>query len=153
MRQSRHRLLPHIADARHSYVHWLWRLFTPSSCTALAVRLPDIQLDAFKICTVSASFKLQISQHAIGLLFGELFGSLIATASHSLRVVSDVSIFCIIIWLAYSSVVTVRFSSLLRTIVTDATAYFIMAMALQVLVVSFLSFADVCRRPRLSLHS
>jgi hypothetical protein len=54
--------------------------------------------------------------------------------------------FCIIIWMAYSSVVTVRLSSLLRTIVADATAYFIMAMALQILVVLFLSFADV-RRP------
>ena len=96
---------------------------------------------------MSGSFRLQISQHAIGLMFGELLGSLVATASRSRRAGSDVSVFCIIIWLAYSSVVTVRLSSLLRTIVADTTAYFIMAMALQTLVVLFLSFADVRHRP------
>ena len=121
--------------------------FTSSSCKALAVQLPDIPLDAFKICTVSGSFRLQISQHAIGLVFGKLLGSFVATASRSRRVVSDVSVFCIMIWLAYSSVVTIRLSSLLRTIVADATAYFIMAMGLQTLVVLFLSFSDVRRRP------
>ena len=95
---------------------------------------------------MSGSFRLQISQHVIGLVFGELFGSLVVAASCPWRVVSDVSVFCIIIWLAYSGVVTARLSSLLRTIVADATAYFIMAMALQTLVVLFLSFADVRRR-------
>jgi hypothetical protein len=79
----------------------------------------------------------------IGLVLGELLCSFVAAPSRSRGAVSDVSMFCIIIWMAYSSVVTVRLSSLLRTIVADATAYFIMAMTIQILVVLFLSFTDV----------
>ena len=53
----------------------------------------------------------------------------------------------IIIWFAYSDVGTGRFPSLLRNVVTDATVYFTMAMCIQTLVLFFLSFADVRRRP------
>ena len=89
---------------------------------------------------------LWITPHAIGVAFGEsVFNSLVATASHLRLVVSDLSAFCIIIWLAYSSALTIQVSSLLRTVVAGATVYFIIAMALQTLVLLFLSFADVCR--------
>ena len=60
---------------------------------------------------------------------------------------SDVSAFCTIIWVAYSNAVVIRFSSLLRTVVADATIYFIMVMGLQTLVLLFITFADVCCRP------
>ena len=60
---------------------------------------------------------------------------------------SDISAFGIIIWFAYSNVAIVRFSSLLGTVVADATVYFIMAMGIQTVVLLFLSFADVRRYP------
>lgn len=75
----------------------------------------------------------------------------VATASFSRRVVSDVSAFGTVIFFAYSGAEFFRFSSLVRTIVTDATVYFIIAMGLQTLVLFFLSLADVCHRP-LPIH-
>ena len=60
---------------------------------------------------------------------------------------SDASAFGTIIFFAYSSVATVRFSSLLRTIVADATVYFIMIASVQTLVLFFLSLADVGHHP------
>lgn len=109
--------------------------------------LPDIPIDAFRTCIASGSIKIQISAHAIGAVFGELFGSPVAAASRLRQAVSDVSAFSFIIWVAYSNAVVIRFPSLLRTVVADATVYFIIAMGLQTLVLLFLSFADVRRRP------
>jgi hypothetical protein len=43
-----------------------------SSCSILAVPLPDIQIAAFKTCTAVGSFRVQISPHAIGAVFGGL---------------------------------------------------------------------------------
>ena len=113
------------------------------SCRTLAIALPDIPIEAFKTCVAGGSFRLEISPHAIAVVFGELFSSLVATTSRSRRLVSDVSAFGAIIHFVYSNVETVRFSSLLRTIVADATVYFIMATGLQTLVLFFLSLADV----------
>lgn len=127
----------------------LCRVFLPPNLRkSLAVQLPDIPLEAFKTCTGGGPLGLWIVPHAIGVTFGKsIFSSLVATPSRSLRVVSDISAFCIIIWLSYSSVLTFQVSALLRTVVAGATVYFIIAMALQTLVLLFLSFADVCRRP------
>ena len=79
--------------------------------------------------------------------------SLIASASDLLRVVSDISAFSIIIWFAHSTVKNSqpRTTSLMRTIVADATVYFITVMLLQVVALLFLSFVTVRRPPPLTL--
>jgi len=88
-----------------------------------------------------------MSPHAIGVAFGKFL-----TPSSPLPVVhgwvaSDLSAFVIIIWVAYSGVAIVKFSSLLRTVVRGATVYFIMVMVIQAMVVLFILFADVRSRP------
>ncbi|KAF9653263.1 hypothetical protein BDM02DRAFT_3182802 [Thelephora ganbajun] len=98
-------------------------IFFISRLHSNTIKLPDIPIDAFRSCTPSGSFTLQIIPCAIGAVF-------------------DISAFCFIIWFAYSSTVIFRFSSLLRTIVEHATVYFIMAMILKILVLLFLLFAD-----------
>ena len=85
------------------------------------------------------------------LSYSVSFSALVATASLSRRVVSDVSAFSAVVFFAYSGVEFFRFSSLVRTIVTDATVYFIMAMGVQTMVLFFLSLADVRHRP-LPIH-
>ena len=63
----------------------------------------------------------------------------------------DASAFGIIVFFAYRNVEAIRLSSLFRTIVADATVYFVMAMIIEALVLFILSLADVCRRRPLSI--
>ena len=118
-----------------------------SSCRILAVSLPDIPLAVFRTCISSGSNRLVIGIHGIGIAFGELVNpSSLLPVIHG-GLMSDASVFGIIIWFAYSNIGIFRFSSLLRNVVTDATVYFIMAMCIQTLVLFFLLLADVRRRP------
>ena len=81
MRQGHHWLLLDRPYACQQYVHCVRRSLARNSCKSLAVQLPDISVDAFRVCTVSGSFHLQLAPHAIGVVFGKLFGILVATAA------------------------------------------------------------------------
>ena len=121
--------------------------FVRSSRRMLAVLLPDIPLAVFRSCTSSGSNRLVIGIHGIGIAFGGLVNpSSVLPVIHG-GLMSDASVFGIIIWFAYSNTGVFRFSSLLRNVVTDATVYFIIAVCIQTLVLFFLLLADVCRRP------
>ena len=146
MCQSHYRHLLHIGSACQSYVRCVRYPLVRRLYWTLVTALPATPIEAFQICMATGSFHLEISLHAIAAVFGGLFGSLVATASCSQLVVSDASVFSIIIFFAYSNLAIFRFSSLVRTIVVDATVYYIMVMGLQILVLFFLSLADVRHR-------
>ena len=147
MRQSHHRLHQLVANACQRSVHCVQYPFSRSSYRSLAIPLPEIPIAAFKTCTASGPPHLQITLQAISVVFGGLFSLLVATVNRSRCAISDISAFSIIIFSASFGAVNVRFSSILRTILADATVHFIMAMILQTLVLLFMSLADVRRCP------
>jgi hypothetical protein len=147
MRQNHHELRQLSAVSFHWYVHYVRHLLARSSCKTLDP-FSGIPIEAFKTCIPDGSFGLQLAPQILSLVFGELFSSLVVTISRSRRVVSDLSAFGIMVFFACYGSVSFRFSSILRTIVGDATVYFIMAFGLQILVLLFIMFADVrCMSP------
>ena len=125
----------------------MWYFSARSSYEKSVPPLPDIPFEVFKACGALVPFHLQLILSAIGTAIGELFASLVITASGSRRIVSDISAFCVIIWFAYSTATIFRFSSLVRTIVTDGTVYFIIVTVIQMLLVLSVSISDVRHRP------
>ena len=70
MRQSCHLHRLRSALAPQRWVYSALYPLTHSSCKILAVALPDLPLDEFKVCTAESPFTLQIVPHAIGAVFG-----------------------------------------------------------------------------------
>ena len=81
MCQSLHWLLLDRPNAYQQYVHCVRCSLARNSCKSLAVQLPAIPVDAFRTCTASGSFRLQLAPHAIGVVFGGLFGILVVTVA------------------------------------------------------------------------
>jgi hypothetical protein len=152
MRQNHHEHCQRIAASFRWYVHFVRHPLARSSCRILDLPLSNIPIEAFKTCIVDGPFILQLVPQIIALVFGELFSSLVVTVSRSRRVVSEISAFGIMVFFACYGSIIFRFSSILRAIVEDATVYFIMAIVLQILVLLFLTLADVRRMSPLPIE-
>ena len=146
MRQARRQLHHCSAVAPQRYVYCARYLLTRSSYKTLATPLPDLPLDEFKVCAITTPFDLQIIPSVIAAVFSELLRAPRLPSVPQLTV-SDISAFLLILWFAYSNAVNLRLPVLLRTIVADATVYFIVAACVHAAVLLFLVLGDVSRRP------
>lgn len=128
------------------------------SVSPTIINLPQVPIDAFDLCAVVVEFKFKLVPNSIGCAFGALvvalvpvdrakFRGLLITGEHL-----EISIFLVIVWYTYHNQGKFRFSALVRTIITEATIYFLVMSAMQTYVLISWSLMSVwslslCSRP------
>ena len=122
-------------------------LATPFVKPPIVPDIPPIPLDIFNFCGVLTDLDPMLIPSSIGTAFGTCWiPSAPSVFDHVEHL--ELSAFLVIVWYTYRYRVTLKFSVLARTIVAEATVYFLAMVALQVYVQLSLSALKVqCQPP------
>jgi len=101
------------------------------------VDLPPIPIDALNFCPVVPNLQFRLVPNAIGTAFGEWVVPVSAAGVKSQRLLItgislELSAFLVIGWCVSRNMRTLRISAVIRTIVAEATIYFLAMVALQI---------------------
>ena len=115
------------------------------SDTVAAMVVPRIQFDSFKLCAFSREGTMEVAWTVISLGYGKLFPNLPCfQTTIPVLTFKDLLAFSVILYLASRSANRMYgIPSLLRTIVRDATIYFLVIFTSHLVLVITLLFARV----------
>ena len=111
------------------------------------VELPPVPIDAFNVCgPVVDDLRFMLVPSSLGTVFGtsrRLFGlsAQSSIADHGVHL--ELSAFLVMAWYAYRNKGALKISVLVRTIVSEATIYFLVMVAAQTCIQVSLSLTEV----------
>ena len=114
------------------------------------VEFPAVPVDAFNMCGIAVDLQFMSVPSSLGTAFGaslRWFWLLARNPIADLEVYLELSAFLAIAWYTYRNKSALKFSALVRTIVSEATIYFLVMVAVQTYIQISLSLVEVQSLP------
>jgi len=97
--------------------------------------LPPIPIETFNLCLMLPRFQFKLVPYTIATVFGDypcsFSGVKIPTITDREEYL-DVSAFIVVAWCIFHNMRALKISTVIRTIATDTTVYFVVMVAVQV---------------------